>query len=404
LFSEFLFLIVFLIHLFPLLFLSLLSSFVGQGFLGQVQVFHKDKTECFECQPMPSGKKSYASCTINNTPSLPIHCIVWAKWKFADYFGGEDVNSDTVGDDDLLRAEENSLNDRLEKGFASWLFYKLFHRDIFSQRRASELAGKEKETWKGRSPPEPLDSEVILAESVADETAPLDASGKPQLPDLVVWSLRKNCEVFLEMATKLKERNVPLSFDKDDRDVMLFVTAAANLRCHQFAIPIQSVFDAKALAGSIIPAIATTNAIISGLIVLEAIKILSGHFQECRSTYLARKPSGSRVLLPNRLRAKNPNCFVCSGSNLTVTLNTSMTLQVFVDEFLRKHLGLVEPTITVGTSIVYESGEDLEDDEIEHYATQAGKALRDLHLGGESVVRIEDNAQVLEIDLTIVHR
>jgi hypothetical protein len=117
-----------------LLYLLFLLPTKRVGYLGQVQVFRKDKTECFECQPSSSGKKSYASCTINNTPSQPIHCIVWAKWKFADYFGGEEVNSDTIGDDELLRSEEETLKARLEKGFAAWLFYKLFHRDVFSQR------------------------------------------------------------------------------------------------------------------------------------------------------------------------------------------------------------------------------------------------------------------------------
>ena len=40
--------------------------------------------------------------------------------------------------------------------------------------------------------------------------------------------------------------------------------------------PSQALFDAKGMAGNIIHAIATTNAIISGLIVVEALKILAG--------------------------------------------------------------------------------------------------------------------------------
>jgi ubiquitin-like 1-activating enzyme E1 B len=69
-----------------------------------------------------------------------------------------------------------------------------------------------------------------------------------------------------------------ITFDKDDEDTLDFVTASANLRSTVFGIESRSRFDIKQMAGNIIPAIATTNAIVAGLCVLEAFKVLRGDF------------------------------------------------------------------------------------------------------------------------------
>lgn len=55
---------------------------------------------------------------------------------------------------------------------------------------------------------------------------------------------------------------------------MEFVTSAANIRASSFGIPLHSLFESKGIAGNIVHAVATTNAIIAGLIVIEAIKVL----------------------------------------------------------------------------------------------------------------------------------
>jgi hypothetical protein len=58
---------------------------------------------------------------------------------------------------------------------------------------------------------------------------------------------------------------LPLQFSKDDALDLDFVTAATNLRAAVFSIPLQSKFDVKSIAGNIIPAISTTNAVVAGL-------------------------------------------------------------------------------------------------------------------------------------------
>jgi ubiquitin-like 1-activating enzyme E1 B len=104
-----------------------------------------------------------------------------------------------------------------------------------------------------------------------------------------MWSL-KECFANLQRAVEdLKARAASaasdgvLVWDKDDDASMDFVTACANIRAAVFGIPRKTRFDVKSMAGNIIPAIATTNAIIAGAIVVEAFKVLQGRIKDCNT-------------------------------------------------------------------------------------------------------------------------
>lgn len=90
---------------------------------------------------------------------------------------------------------------------------------------------------------------------------------------------------------------------------MAFVTAAANLRAHIYHIPEKTRFEAKQIAGNIIPAIATTNAIVSGLVVVQALHILAQRWDETRIVSIARRPTRMFTTFPTG--APNPACDVC---------------------------------------------------------------------------------------------
>lgn len=75
-------------------------------------------------------------------------------------------------------------------------------------------------------------------------------------------------------------------FTKDDALSVVVVSAASNLRSICYDIPAQSQFSAMGMAGNIIHAIATTNAVVGGLIALEAVKVLTSCKDACVSTYL----------------------------------------------------------------------------------------------------------------------
>ncbi len=55
----------------------------------------------------------------------------------------------------------------------------------------------------------------------------------------------------------------------------------ANLRASVYGIEMKSRFIDKQMAGNIIPAIATTNAIIAGMIVMLVIKVVMGKLIIC---------------------------------------------------------------------------------------------------------------------------
>ena len=178
--------------------------------------------------------------------------------------------------------------------FAQQVFHKVFTDDINRLRSMEDM-------WKTRTPPEPLNFGNILADS---EAIDISISSQDQQP----WTLTENFVVFLdrylpylflhswltryliltvtslrrlsERAMQQKRRTADgispliLSFDKDDEDSLDFVAATANLRSLVFGIDPRSKFDIKQMAGNIIPAIATTNAMTAGLCVLQAFKVL----------------------------------------------------------------------------------------------------------------------------------
>jgi ubiquitin-like 1-activating enzyme E1 B len=75
---------------------------------------------------------------------------------------------------------------------------------------------------------------------------------------------------------------------------------------------VHKIIRALEMAGNIIPAIATTNAIISGLIVLQALHLLSASFDSLRNVHAQFKPSAPLSAI--KLSPPNFLCGICRDS------------------------------------------------------------------------------------------
>ncbi|KAJ6671409.1 SUMO-ACTIVATING ENZYME SUBUNIT [Salix viminalis] len=390
------------------------------GFLGQVTVHVKGKTECYECQPKPAPK-TYPVCTITSTPSKFVHCIVWAKdLLFAKLFGDKNQENDlNVRSNDSCSSSENKNNVFERSDDEDWEQYgRRIYDHVFGYN--IELALSDEETWKNRTKPRPMYSRDVLPDKMTqqngnadktDDLSPASAMASLGLKNPQdIWCLMENTRVFLEALklffTSRKKEIGNLSFDKDDQLAVEFVTAAANIRAASFNIPLHSLFEAKGIAGNIVHAVATTNAIVAGLIVIEAIKVLKK--DGCyRMTYCLEHPSKKMLLMPVEPFEPNKSCCVCSQTPLSLEINTHRSkLRDFVEKIVKAKLGMNSPLIMCGLALLYEVGDDLEKDMIENYTANLEKVLSELPspVTGGTMLTVEDLQQEFTCNIYIKHR
>eukprot|EP00898_Chlorokybus_atmophyticus_P002978 jgi/Chlat1/3681/Chrsp24S08831 len=386
------------------------------GYLGQVTVHMKPHFECFECTPKPTPK-SYPICTIRNTPDKPIHCTVWAKeLLFARLFGPPDAVTDldeettNEGGEGTSNKAENGTGeppagekedlsfflqrpDEKSTDFAQRIFERVYGADIERLLTMEHL-------WKQRAAPKPLKVADNGTDQVDIRTALKDTQR--------VWSVAESAAVFLDSVSRFcDERDVGCcAFDKDDDLAVSFVCAAANLRGAAFSIPPQSWFDAKGMAGAIVHAIATTNAIAAGMVCLEAEKILRAQYDRCRCTYILRYPSNRKLLMPTQPCPPNPHCFVCAKQTVSIEVDVAKaTLGVFIAKGLKQRLGFAAPTVCTNEGdLLFEDGDDLTAGEKERYAKALGKTLEALGVKNNSLLTVEDFSQNFECSLLVEHR
>ncbi|GBF97588.1 SUMO-activating enzyme subunit 2 [Raphidocelis subcapitata] len=363
-----------------------------------VTVHLKGVTECYECTHRGSQQRTYPVCTLRNTPDKPIHCIVWAKdMLFARLFGRPEAVTDLddqaaaaakpgrdaalappASDSDAREQDQRAASEAAEAAsfflrregegagaYAGRVFGRAFGEDVEKVARMEEL-------WKSRRAPTPLRlAEVLPGDAAAAAAAAGAAAGAGGgvaralgLGDHDVWSDADAARVFLASVVAFLE--------------------------HRPSEVGAAVFD-KGMAGNIIHAVATTNAIVSGLLVTEAIKVLAGLPQECATSFIYERAvwSGRKKAPVGALVAAaacpppRPGCMV-----------------------VRSRLAVNEPSLIAG-NFMYEEGGDLSDSEVDFNARKLGEKMAALPGGGlghGAVVSVRDQSQQFVVEVIVNHR
>ncbi|KAL9265455.1 Ubiquitin-activating enzyme E1 1-like protein [Drosera capensis] len=227
-------------------------------------------------------------------------CITWARLKFEDYFANRVKQLTYTFPEDAATST----------GAPFWSAPKRFPRPLqFSTSDPSHLhyllaaSILRAETF-GIPVPDWVKNRQKLAEAVDKVIVPefQPKQGVKIATDEKATSLSSSsvddASVINDLITRLERCHVtlvqnfmmkPIQFEKDDDTNyhMDLIAALANMRARNYSIPEVDKLKAKFIAGRIIPAIATTTAMATGLVCLELYKVLDGghKVEDYRNTF-----------------------------------------------------------------------------------------------------------------------
>lgn len=192
-------------------------------------------------------------------------------------------------------------------------------------------------------------------------------------------------------------------FDSDNEEHMRWIYERALERAKQFGIPGVTYQLTQGVSKNIIPAIASTNAIVSAACVLEVLKMITMCSKGLNNytMYMGAEGIYSHTVAYER----DPSCPICS-KGIEVSIDPQITLQGLID-IMMAHPALVEkkiksPSIMYGSQPLFAKG--IYEEETRQNLDRVMKELLPLEAVGDKGVLLTLNDKALAVPTRLVLR
>lgn len=362
-----------------------------QGPKGNTQPVIPKLTENYGATTDPPESESYPLCTIKNFPNKPEHVIHYVKEMFEEWWDDFPlkVNQYIKDKSYLSTLSDNDKNQLISKmnlffsysktvegqaEFWNNFYYKNFRDNILQilekYPKDHKIDGNPFWTGGKKCPQEPDDkikidfiksglklSEILYQEVFDDDeldfTSLLLSKVTPNISktniainedELEEQNKITHDEKLVVIPQKLKQ----ISYDKDILEHYQWLYYSSLIRAKSYYIDFPDILKTRQISGKIIPAMATTTSIVSGLISLEILKFYQNReIEDYRSYFL-------NLTLNQYLYSEpNPSKRTKYG---TIWDNYSETNDITVDNIIEKYSKIFDTEVDIivsDTKIIY---------------------------------------------------
>jgi ubiquitin-like 1-activating enzyme E1 B len=307
----------------------------SEGYLGNVQTSLKNLTPCYNCI-VKNNTKSIPICTLRSRPEKIEHCVAWAKNLFETLYTNNESSSFLL-DEKLSENNRENLN-------------KFFYLNLVDEQKMNDKI-------------RPINLEVM---ETSNDKSYNEFNEEIHKYDNEKFDLEFYIFVLFgsdkNMLNRIEHKGKYEKFDKENNDIINFIFAATNLRAYSFYIELNTRFKIKEIAGNIVPAIASTNAIVASLQTIEAIKVLANRKEILKNLHYNKTKEIKSTTAIKEM--KNEECIVCSKRENYVYLKMNpeyYNLRKFVEFICKQELKVKSPILWLDKDIIYDENDEEQD-------------------------------------------